>query len=140
VTTRSRATTAAALRVRELARTLDAELVGVVVTRVDERSEATHRARGSSADRRSADHASGRTAPASSERSERHASRAVDDGGVTETARERFGAPAVAVPESAAVARATRHGLPVAEVAHGTAAARRLREVAALVQRSVSST
>jgi septum site-determining protein MinD len=163
VTTRSRAATAAALRVRELARTLDAGLVGVVVNRVDERSEATHRASGSeqserhasreserseathrasgsSADRRSADHASGRTAPASSERSERHATRAVDDGGVTETARERFGAPAVAVPESAAVARATRHGLPVAEVAHGTAAARRLREVAALVQRSVSST
>jgi septum site-determining protein MinD len=158
VTTRSRAATAAALRVRELARTLDAGLVGVVVNRVDERSEATHRASGSEQSERhasreserseathrasgsSADHASGRTAPASSERSERHATRAVDDGGVTETARERFGAPAVAVPESAAVARATRHGLPVAEVAHGTAAARRLREVAALVQRSVSST
>jgi hypothetical protein len=59
---------------------------------------------------------------------------------VTETARERFGAPAVAVPGSTAVARATRHGLPIAEVVHDTTAARRLREVAALVQRSVSST
>ena len=93
VTTRERAALSDALRARELARTLDAGLVAVVVNFASE--------------------------PGS--------------------VREEFGAPAVALPESAAIARATRHGLTLAEVAPEGVARDRIAEVATLVQRSVNS-
>ena len=93
VTTRERAALSDALRARELARTLDAGLVAVVVNFASE--------------------------PGS--------------------AREEFGAPAVALPESAAIARATRHGLTLAEIAPEGTARDRVDEVATLVQRSVNS-
>lgn len=94
VTTCDRAAMADALRTRELARTLDAGLVTVVVNFATE----------------------------------------------PEDARRRFGAPVVPVPESSDVAAATRNGLPVGAVAPDGRAAERVREVAALVQRSASST
>ncbi|MFC7176782.1 chromosome partitioning protein ParA [Halosegnis marinus] len=93
VTTAERAAVADALRTRELARALDAGLVGVVVDFAEE----------------------------------------------TGPLRGRFGAPATALPESEAVRRATRHGLPVGEVAPESVVAERLEEVAALVQRSTRS-
>lgn len=54
--------------------------------------------------------------------------------------RRRFGAPAVALPKTQDVAAATGNGLPVEAVAPNGRAAKRVREIAALVQRSESST
>lgn len=113
VTTRERAALSDALRARELARTLDAGLVCVVVNRVGERSDPTNRG-------------SGDDGPAS-----------WADG--VGSVRRRFGAPTVTVPERETVARATRHGLPVEEVAPESVPAARIEKVAALVQRSVRS-
>ena len=93
VTARERAALSDALRARELARTLDAGLVAVVVNF------------------------------------------ASDPGDV----REEFGAPTVALPESAAIARAARHGLTLGGIAPDGAVTARLDELATLVQRSVSS-
>jgi septum site-determining protein MinD len=94
VTARDRAAMADALRTRELARTLDAGLVAVVVNFAAEPGNA----------------------------------------------RRRFGAPAVALPESRTVEAATRNGLPIGAVAPDGRAVERIREVARLVQRSTSST
>lgn len=94
VTTRDRAAMVDALRTRELARTLDAGLVAVVVNFAAEPGNE----------------------------------------------RRRFGSPAVALPESRTVEAATRNGLPIGAVAPDGRAATRVREVAALVQRSASST
>lgn len=54
-------------------------------------------------------------------------------------AREAFGAPAVAVPASEDVARATAHGLPVVELAPGSPSAARFEELAGEVRRAVGS-
>lgn len=94
VTTHEQTALADALRTRELARTLGAGLVAVVVNF------------------------------------------ATDPG----DARRRFGAPAVAVPDSPSVAIAARNGVPVAAVDPDGRPAEQLRAVATLVQRSTSST
>ncbi|MDZ7746612.1 MAG: chromosome partitioning protein ParA [Halobacteriales archaeon] len=51
-------------------------------------------------------------------------------------ARERFGAPAVPVPDDEAVRQATRHGLPVTTHTPDSPAARAIAELAAVVRRT----
>jgi septum site-determining protein MinD len=55
--------------------------------------------------------------------------------GVGQRARRRLGAPATAVPESPALARAARAGLPVGETAPDSTAAARVGTLAAAVER-----
>lgn len=57
----------------------------------------------------------------------------------TNGVRELFGAPAVAIPDSTAVARATAHGLSVRTLSPNSVAASRFGKLARGVQRSVRS-
>ena len=88
VTTPATAAIADGLRVRELARELDAGLCRVVLNRAD-------------------------------------------GGSMTDTVADRFGAPVVTVPESAALATAQRNGRPVSETAPDSGAATAFEELAA---------
>ena len=54
----------------------------------------------------------------------------------TSDVREQFGAPAVAIPESAVVEQATRHGLPVTTHATDSPPARALADLASVVRRT----
>ncbi|WP_255194874.1 AAA family ATPase [Halorarius litoreus] len=61
------------------------------------------------------------------------------DGQETEAVRDALGAPVVEIPNAAHVSRAMAHGQPVAALAPDATAAERFEELAAGVQRSVSS-
>jgi len=135
VTTPDRVALADALRERALARTLDAGLARVALnraTRTDqgtsETDTGTETGTGDwkAGDWKAGDWKAGDWKAGDASRVERAVERA-------------FGAPVVAIPESPAVERATRHGQPVGAVAPESRAAERFADLAAGVQRSVRS-